>query len=87
MNLVKPFFKNISRRLTQLLKSNVSQVEFLIVRFMVSPHHKDDLEPLGPQSAKCLGMGVALGPLLSVVELGPLTVVERDKGKPVDRVT
>src|SRR5437870_2035637 len=53
---------------------------------MVSPHHKDNLEPLGPQGAQRLVMAMAVIPLAPVVELGPLTVVERDKGKPVHRV-
>src|SRR5258706_2690010 len=53
---------------------------------MVSPHHKDNLEPFGPQGAQRLRMIVAFVPLAPVVELGPLTVVERDKGKPVHRV-
>src|SRR5262245_20687811 len=53
---------------------------------MVSPHHKDNLEPLGSQGAQRLVMAVALVPLSPVVELSPLTVVERDKRKPVHRV-
>src|SRR4029077_4265620 len=53
---------------------------------MVSPHHKDNLEPLGPQGAQRLVMAMTFIPLSPVVELSPLTVVERDKGKPVHRV-
>ena len=53
---------------------------------MVTPHHKDNLEPLGRQGAQRLGMVMAFVPLAAVVELGPLTVVERDKRKPVHRV-
>jgi hypothetical protein len=88
MNFVNPFLKNIlCCCLTHLLKSDVCQVEFFIIRFMVSPHHKDNLKPLGSQSAQCLGVAMPLSPLLSVVELGPLAVVERDKGKPIHRVT
>ena len=50
---------------------------------MVTPHHKDNLEPLGAQGAQRLRMVMAFVPLAPVVELGPLTVVDRDKGKPV----
>src|SRR5436305_6375922 len=82
MKLVKNFLKNLSRRLTHLLTSDVGQVVVFIVRFMVSPHHKDNLEPLGTQGTQRLVMAVAVIPLARVVELGPLTVVERDKGKP-----
>ena len=53
---------------------------------MVTPHHKDNLQPLGPQGAQRLRMVVALVPLAAVVKLGPLAVVERDKRKPVHRV-
>src|SRR6266542_1416933 len=53
---------------------------------MVSPHHKDNLEPLGPQGAQRLVMAMTFIPLSPVVELSPLTVVDRDKGKPVHRV-
>src|SRR6266508_1187830 len=53
---------------------------------MVSPHHKDNLEPLGPQGTQRLVMAMAFIPLSPVVEISPLTVVERDKGKPVHRV-
>ena len=87
MKLVKPFFKkNLSRRLTHLVTSDVGQVVVFIVRFMVSPHDKDNLEPLGPQGAQRLVMAMAFIPLSPVVELSPLTVVDRDKGKPVHRV-
>ena len=57
MKLVNTLFsiKNISCRLTHLLRSDVGQMEFSIVRFMVSPHHKN-LEPLGPQGAQRLRM-------------------------------
>src|SRR3989441_8828676 len=54
---------------------------------MVSPHQKDNLEPLGPQGAQRLVMAMAFIPLPPVVELSPLTVVERDEGKPVHGVT
>src|SRR5207253_6209247 len=78
--------KNLSRRLTHLLTGDIGQVVVFIVRFMVSPHHKDNLEPLGSQGTQRLVMAMAVIPLAPVVELGPLTVVERDKGKPVHRV-
>src|SRR5688572_18829694 len=32
-------------------------------------------------------MCMPLGPLLSVIQLGPLAVVKRDKGKPIQRIT
>src|SRR5439155_6981405 len=86
MKLVKNFLQKLSRRLTHLLTSDVGQVVIFIVRFMVSPHHKDNLEPLGPQGTQRVVMAMAVVPLAPVVELGPLTVVERDKGKPVHRV-
>src|SRR5207237_8359925 len=53
---------------------------------MVSPHHKDNLEPLGSQGTQRLVMAMVVIRLTPIVELGPLTVVERDKGKPVHRV-
>ena len=86
MKLVKPFLKNISRRLTHLLTSDVGQVVVFIVRLMVAPHDKDNLEPLGPQGTQRLVMAMTFIPLSPVVELGPLTMVDRDKGKPVHRV-
>ena len=70
MKVVKFFFeKIISCRLTHLLKSDVGQVELFIVRLMVTPHHKDNLEPLGPQGAQRLRMVVALVPLAAVASL------------------
>src|SRR5512141_874601 len=78
--------KFYSRRLTHFLKSDVGEVEFFIVRFMVAPHDKDNLEPLGAQGAQRLRMVMAFIPLAAVVELGPLAVVKRNKRKPVQRV-
>src|SRR2546422_704142 len=53
---------------------------------MISPHHKNNLQPLRSQSPKGLGMVVASGPLVSIKGLGPLASVDRDKSKPVDSV-
>src|SRR5215510_4248338 len=61
-------------------------MEIFIVRFMVSPHHKNNLEPLGPQSPQRFAMGMTFSLLFSVVKLGPLTVPKRAKRKPVHRV-
>ena len=39
-----------SGRLAHFLSSDVGQVVILVVRFVISPHHKDNLEPLCAQS-------------------------------------
>ena len=59
----------------------------LIVRFMVSAHHKDDLKPLCAQRPKRLVMIMPFGPLISVVMVRPLTLIERDKSQPVRGMT
>jgi hypothetical protein len=47
-----------SRRLAHFLSGDIRQVNVFIVRFMISPHHKDNLEPLCAQSPQCLMMAV-----------------------------
>jgi hypothetical protein len=46
------------------LSRNVRQVVVFIVRFMVFPHHKDNLQPFRGQSAQGFIMGVPLRPLV-----------------------
>ncbi len=58
----------------------------LIVRFMVSPHHKNDLEPLRSQSPERLSMRVSLRPLVPIIFVRPLTSIDRVKGKPVSGI-
>ena len=85
MSPVKPI-DFISRCLAQFLSCNVGQVMGFVIRFMISPHHKNNFQPLRSQSPKCLGMAVSSGPLVSIKGLGPLAAVYRDKSKPVDGV-
>src|SRR5262245_744708 len=73
-------------RLTYPLSSNVGQVVVFIVRFMVSPHHKNNLKPLCSQSPKRLRVAMSFSPLVSIVRVRPLTSIERDKGQPVGGV-
>jgi hypothetical protein len=75
-----------SRRLAHFLSGDIRQVNVFIVRFMISPHHKDNLEPLCAQSPQCLMMAVSFGPLISIVVIRPLTAIERDKCQPVSSV-
>ena len=60
-----------SRRLAYFLSGDVCQVKVLIVRFMISPHHKDNLEPLCCQSPKRLGMAFPSSALVSIVFVSP----------------
>jgi len=83
MSVVKCPVYFFSCRLAHSLTSDVRQVGVLIVRFMISPHHKDNLEPLRPQSPERLGMAVSLGSLIPIVGVGPFALVERDKRQPV----
>src|ERR671919_2434048 len=73
----------LSGCLAHFLSSDICQVVILIIRFMVSPHHKDDFKPLCSQSSKGLGMTMPLGTLISIVMVRPLTVIERDKSQPI----
>ena len=83
MTLVKsPLFIFLCR-LANPLSSDVGQVIVFIVRFMISPHHKDNLQPLRSQSPKRLGMTVSFSPLVAIVFVRPLTSIERVKRKPV----
>src|SRR5713226_9798926 len=85
MRLVKSLFY-FSCRLAHLLSCDVGQVVVFIVRFMISPHHKDNLEPLRSQSPKRLVMAFPSSALIAVVFVGPLTSIERDKRKPVGSI-
>ena len=69
--------------LAHLLSSDVSQVVVFIVGFMISPHHKNNLKPLGSQSSKGLRMAVSFAPLVAIIFVRPLTSIERVKRKPV----
>src|SRR5574337_614612 len=53
---------------------------------MISPHHKNNLQPLRPQSPERLGMAVPRGSLVSIVGVGPFASIERDKRQPVRSV-
>jgi hypothetical protein len=46
---------------------------------MVSPHHKNNLEPLGPQGPQLFSMSMTFSLLFSVVKLGPLTCLSEPK--------
>ena len=50
---------------------------------MISPHDKNNLEPLRSQSSKRLGMTVSFRPLVAIIFVRPLTSIERVKRKPV----
>ena len=86
MTLVKPlgFF---SCHLAHPLSSHVGQVVVFVVRLIVSPHHKNNLKPLGSQSSECSGMTVSFSPLVSIIFVRPLTSIERVKRNPVDRMS
>ena len=85
MSPVKPH-RLFSRCLARFLSCNVGQVMGFVIRFMISPHHKNNFQPLRSQSPKCLGMAVSSGPLVTIKGLSPLAAVYRDKSKPVDGV-
>ena len=53
---------------------------------MVSPHHKNNLKPLGSQSSERSGMTVSFSPLVPIIFVRPLTSIERVKRNPVDRM-
>src|SRR5574341_578563 len=83
MSLVKSAIDFFSCRLAHLLSGDVCQVVVLVIRAMVSPHHKDNLQPLGSQCPKRLGMAMPLGPLVPIVGVGPFASIERGKRQPV----
>ena len=90
MRLVKSIFILfifVSCRLAYRLTGDVRQMIVLIVRFMISPHHKDNFEPLRCQSPKRLGMMMSLRPLVAIVFIRPLTAIERVKRHPVRGVS
>ena len=58
-------------------------MEVFIVGLMISPHDKNNLEPLRSQSSKGLRMAVPFAPLVAIVFVRPLTSIERVKRKPV----
>src|SRR5215467_12272802 len=53
---------------------------------MITPHHKDNLKPLGSQSPQRSMVTMSFSPLVTIVMIGPLTSIERDKGQPVGGV-
>ena len=73
-------------RLAHPLSSHVGQVVVFVVRLMVSPHHKNNLKPLGSQSSERSGMTVSFSPLVPIIFVRPLTSIERVKRNPVDRM-
>src|SRR5437867_2223318 len=83
MRVVKPSILFSSGCLAHLLTSDVSQVVVFVVRFMISPHDKNYLQPLCSQSSECFGMAVSFSPLVTIVFLRPLTAIERVKRKPI----
>lgn len=86
MTLVKSSVDLFSRRLAHPLSCDVGQVVVFIVRFMVSPHHENNLQPLRSKSPKRLRMAVSFSPLIPIVSVRPLTAVEHGKGKQVRSV-
>src|SRR4030095_2653174 len=76
-----------SGRLAHFLSSDIGQMVIFIVRFMISPHHKDNLEPLRTQSPQGLVMAVSLGSLVAIVMVRPLTAIKRTKRQPVRGVS
>jgi hypothetical protein len=73
--------------LAQFLSCDVGQVNVFVVGFMVSPHHKDNLKPLGAQGSQRAGVAMPFSPLLSIVMIGPFTLIKRGKSQPVSTVT
>src|SRR5262245_34193161 len=82
MTLVKSYLF-FSSRLAYSLTSDVRQVIVFLVRLMITPHHKDNLQPLSCQSPERLGMIMSFRPLVAVVFVRPLTAIKRVKRKPV----
>ena len=74
-------------RLAHPLSSHVGQVIVFVVRLMVFPHYKNNLEPLGSQSSERSGMTVSFSPLVPIVFVRPLTSIERVKRNPVRGVS
>ena len=64
MMLVKCHQKSFSGRLADHVSGNVCQVVVFVIRLMVSPHDKDNLEPLGSQSSQRLVLAVTFSPLI-----------------------
>lgn len=62
-------------RLAHFLSSDIRQVVVFVVRLMVSPHHKNNLQPFRSQSPKRLVVIVSPSPLISIVSVRPLTQV------------
>src|SRR5215831_18112028 len=58
MTLVKSPSLFFSCCLAHPLSSNIGQVVVFIIRFMISPHYKNNLKPLRSQSSKRLRMTV-----------------------------
>src|SRR5499433_2959868 len=84
MTLVKSPSLFFSCCLAHPLSSNIGQVVVFIIRFMISPHYKNNLKPLRSQSSKRLRMTVPFSTLLPIGLVRPFTSSERVKRKPVD---
>src|SRR5918999_3483283 len=76
-----------SCRLAHSLSGDVSQVVVLIVRFMVFPEHKDNLQPFCSERSKRLWVRVSSRAVLSIVRLSPFALSERSKSQPVHSAT
>src|SRR5882724_8438167 len=83
MRVVKPYVLFSSGCVAHLLTSDVTQMVVFVVRFMISPHDKNNLQPLCSQSSECFMMAVSLRSLVAIIFLRPLTAIERVKRKPV----
>src|SRR5215510_3444696 len=84
MTLVKSPSLFFSCCLAHPLSSNIGQVVVFIIRFMISPHYKNNLKPLRSQSSKRLRMTVSFSTLLPIGLVRPFTSSKRVKRKPVD---
>src|SRR5262245_2880872 len=78
--------KFFSDSLTYPLSSHVRQVVIFIVTLMVSPHHKNDLEPLCSEGSERLMMVMAFSSLIPIISVRPFTALQRIKCEPVQRM-
>src|SRR5918995_4191060 len=86
MTLVKPSSEIFSGGLPHRLSSDVRQVVIFVIRLMISPHHKNNLEPLCSESSKRLMVAMAFSSLSAVIPVRPFTSLTRIKRKPVHRI-
>src|SRR5262249_31192019 len=81
MTLVKSPSLFFSCCLAHPLSSNIGQVVVFIIRFMISPHYKNNLKPLRSQSSKRLRMTVPFSTLLPIELDRQSTSLEKLKQK------